>query len=367
MKAECDRIWEVDALREGRLSRADAAAHHRHREVCEACRRRFAEDERLAALGRALDAPEPDALRTRRLRASILREAAVAASPARRWIAPAAFAAALGLGATLYVARHEVPARAPLAGPVSGDADAGERFAATVTAMPGARWSRRRDGDVERTMLEEGTIALVVQKRHAGERFLVELPDGEVEVRGTTFELTVRARMTTSIHVEEGVVVFRRPHAPDVVLGEMETWRAEDTASPTVASSKRLATAAPERAATSEYAAAVAAYHAQRYADAAQLFSAFVAAHPQAAEAEDAAFLEASALAHGGNTDAASAAAQRFLGRYPGSFHARDAAILAARGARDRGDCPRARRFLEPWIQHPTPDLTTALGSCSSD
>src|SRR5207245_2286266 len=119
--------------------------------------------------------------------------------------------------------------------------------------------------------------------------------------------------------------------------------------------------------AAAEYGAAATSYKERRYADAALKFSSFVASHPGAVEAEDASFLEASALAHDGRTDAAALVAARFLTRYPTSFHARDAAVLVARAARDRGDCPYARAVLEPWIANPTPDVTSALGECKHD
>jgi TolA-binding protein len=106
----------------------------------------------------------------------------------------------------------------------------------------------------------------------------------------------------------------------------------------------------------------MAAYRRQSWTVAARRFGAFAAAHPRAPEAEDAAFLEASALAHAGHTDAAATAAERFLTRYPSSFHARDAAILVARDARDRGDCPRARATLTRWRG---PEIDAALGHCA--
>jgi hypothetical protein len=88
-------------------------------------------------------------------------------------------------------------------------------------------------------------------------------------------------------------------------------------------------------------------------------------AHPDEPETEDATFLAASALAHDGRTAAAGAAAERYLARYgKGSFHARDAAILSARAARDRQDCPRARELLSPWIASSDADVATALGLC---
>jgi TolA-binding protein len=366
MKGECDRLWEIDTLREGRLSRADADAHRRHSAVCDVCRQRFAADEHLATLGRALDGAEPEPLRTRRLRARILRAAATTQSSTSRWT-PTAVLAVLCLAASAaYVFKRDLPVRRLVEAPGSSAVDAQAPFAAIVMTMPGARWSRRRDGDVERTVLDEGTIALQVRKQHAGERFVVDLPDGEIEVRGTTFEVTVRDHVTTAIHVEEGVVVFRRPHAPEVALGQRSTWPADEAASGKTSASTGGARASLESPPAAEYERAVATLHAQQYADAARRFSSFVAAHPNAPEAEDAAFLEASALAHGGRADAAAKAAERFLGRYPSSFHARDAAILVARSARDRGDCSRARHVLARWSSSPTSEIESALGSCVS-
>jgi TolA-binding protein len=116
---------------------------------------------------------------------------------------------------------------------------------------------------------------------------------------------------------------------------------------------------------TSEYERAVAAYAAHEYADAARRCAAFVVAQPDAPETEDATFLEASSLAHDGRTAAAGSAAERYLARYGrASFHGRDAAVLAARAARDRADCQRARELLAPWNDSSAAEVATALGSC---
>jgi hypothetical protein len=80
----------------------------------------------------------------------------------------------------------------------------------------------------------EGDLRLHVRKQLPGERFLVELPDGEVEVRGTTFEVTVREGKTTRVHVDEGVVSVRVHGVFTLSAGE--TWNApSDAPSPRVA------------------------------------------------------------------------------------------------------------------------------------
>jgi hypothetical protein len=243
-----------------------------------------------------------------------------------------------------------------------------ENFTASITAGPGARWWRRRDGKIEWVHLDEGTLSLHVERQRPDGRFLVELPDGEIEVRGTRFEVTARRGLTRSVRVEEGVVVYRPVGAPEIVLHAGERWNAEAKLAASSTSPAKTLSQARERDAqlspAADYEAAAAVYGAKRYAEAATRFSAFVSAHPMAVEAEDASFLEASALAHDGRSEAAAKVAEHFLRTYPTSFHARDAAVLVARDARNRGDCVRARAALGPWLDGPTPDVTRALGAC---
>jgi TolA-binding protein len=225
--------------------------------------------------------------------------------------------------------------------------------------------------------LESGTITITVRKQLAEERFLVVLPDGEIEVRGTRFEVTVNNALTRSVRVFEGVVALRRAASDERVLRANDTWSLDEpartaSASPSTASplpSVRVATstaptASPAAATEAEYAAAMTAFRTQSWAAAARRFGAFAAAHPNAPEVEDAAFLQASALAHAGRADDAAATAERFLASYPRSFHARDAAILVARAARDRGDCERARAVLAKWHG---PEIDAALARCAAE
>jgi TolA-binding protein len=119
--------------------------------------------------------------------------------------------------------------------------------------------------------------------------------------------------------------------------------------------------------ASAAYALAVSSYEAKDFEEAARRFASFRAAYPEASEAEDALFLQGSALAHAGKRGAAARVGERFLLRYPESFHARDAAVLVAREARDRGECGRARQVLERFRATPTPETVAALGACAAD
>jgi hypothetical protein len=105
----CDRTWENDALREGRLGEKDADSFDRHRRACAACSAALARDERLRELGRALPPAEGPELVLRRMRSRILREISNESVVERRlqrsWAIALAALAASALFATLVLAR----------------------------------------------------------------------------------------------------------------------------------------------------------------------------------------------------------------------------------------------------------------------
>lgn len=381
MVTACDRIWEVDALREGRLGERDAASFERHRATCAECDERFRQDERLRALGRALPGRALDALEARRQRTALLRDAARAAPSrnAARLIAGAACAVTVVL-ALLFVWRGSpmaVRATTTLTDGVTvAAASASSRsseLAAIVHASSGAAWSQQREGDVETVALEAGTVVVEVRRQRERERFLVAMPDGEIEVRGTVFEVTVNGGRTLAVDVREGTVVLRLRGRAEMVLRAGESWPVTAAVASGASRAPAARASAPPRpsstpsldVARDEYDAAMRTYRAREYEAAARAFHTFAAAHPTSPEAEDAAFLEAASLAFVGRADAAALVAERFLDRFPRSFHAKDAAVLVARVARNRGDCERARRVLVPWSTTGASDVRAALGACA--
>ena len=377
MKKECPRAWEQEAVREGRLSAGDAEAYERHERTCAECHARAAEAARVRELCQALAVDSPDDIRVRRIRSSILRSAArgAPALPARRVrVGTVVSAVALVAAVTVWM----LPSRAPT--PSVAPGGPGERAlaaeAATVSPGPGALWSRGRDGATERVRLQEGSITLEVRHQEGGERFLVDLPDGELEVRGTRFEVEVRGRLTERVRVIAGSVALRRRGEAELVLDAGQSWerpreaRPSDSDTPANAAAARSATAMPAYSPSSDvgdYAAAMALYRAGHFDPAARAFRAFASAHPNEPEAEDASFLEVASLAQAGRGDAAAVVAERFLEHHPRSFHARDAAIVVARAARERGDCAAARQVLTPWLGAPTSQVTGALGRCGTE
>ena len=396
-RRECDRLWEIDAAREGRLSAKDMDAWARHLRICAECSATAMENERIRQAAASWMASEPEELELRRLRVRVLADAArTPARSNRRWaaIVVTAVVAVVAAFATIHMAST---------GPAASRESAEEAsFASTVSVPAAARWSRARENGVERVRLEDGTLRVHVRHQRAGERFLVTLPDGELEVRGTTFVVTASGGATARVEVEEGVVAVRVGGAPEVVLGPGAVWEAparvvagtgttpanangltaaaapapttalapltaaalvpagspSSVRSTRVPAGKRDTAVRAARAATDDtsenaadesYAAAVASMQRGEYGAAANALHDFVAAHPRAPQAEDASYLEAVALARSGRGDAAGLAAERHLAQFPQSFHRREAAFLAARAARDRGDCSAARALVAPW------------------
>ncbi len=260
-------------------------------------------------------------------------------------------------------------------------------LAGSVVGSTDARWTQSREQGVERVALGDGTLHVHVRHQAMGERFLVVLPDGELEVRGTTFDVSVVQGSTTRVHVDEGLVELRLGGRGVTRLGAGQEWTAGAPAGKAAAGATNAgaggpipsraaapAPGSPAGARTTEparpgdelqdYAAAMELLRLGRNEDAANAFHAFATRAPDSSQAEDASFLEAVALARAGRTDAAALAAQHHLTRFPSSFHRKEAALLVARAAVQRGDCAEARAVLAPWRGAvPDPEARGALRS----
>jgi hypothetical protein len=387
---DCDRLWEVDAYRAGLLGAKDVEAFERHLRTCTACRRRVESDERLRDLANALPRREPSPLTLRRVRSRMLRGVAGADVPRARvlaWRGAVAAALVMAIGAAAWSLRARPTARVvPAAAVASAEsasapapASSGELLAGVVTSAADARWSQTRRGPLEEIRLASGAVHVVARPQAVGERFLIELPDGEIEVRGTTFDVDVEGGATRRVYVAEGIVELRLNGQSAIRLGPSESWPASVSSSPSQAppGGQRGPSHAPSARRVAqgddsalEYAEAVQRLRDGLYDDAASRFRAFVVAHPGVAEAEDASFLEAVALARAGRTEAAALAGEHHLARFPRSFHAKEAAILVARAASQRHDCDKARRAVAPWSSVDAAgggDVQAALGSCVGD
>lgn len=358
MKTSCPRLFEVEALRDGRLSGAELMRFQSHLGVCAVC----AEEARaLQALAESLRSPanlvEADELHTRRERTRLLAafDAGLMPTPrsnvTRPWLVAASALAGLSvLGALALVlwssrATTVVPAAATSPEPV------------LIRADSSARWSKHLEHQVETIVLESGALSIRVDHAVSQRRLLVILPDGELEDIGTTFSVSAAAGHTTRVTVQDGSVVLRLHGKPPLVLGAGDAWspppapvsapvpsttlppatapasRARPAPPATAPASASAAPAAnvrmPDVDASADFRAAMSAFNGGDNPRAATLFAAFLLQHPRDSHAEDAAYLRILALQRSGSSLATQQAARDYLTRYPRGFRHAEAEALA--------------------------------------
>lgn len=349
----CPRLFEVEALRDGRLTGAEVTRFQSHVRACPACAQ---EMRALAELGDALRSapasPEAHELHVRRERTRLLAafDASLVPVPARSrrklWLGAVA---ALALSIALLALRLH-PSRTVTPGVASPES-------VKVQAATTTKWSRRAENKLETITLETGTLSIRVDHQLPHRRLLVLLPDGELEDIGTTFSVTAAAGHTTQVTVQDGAVILRLRDAPALTLRAGDSWipaPAPTTAPPApsqaparpvlpahgakpapvpvpassisdsdAANFPRVSPVAePVRPAEPavDFRAAMAAFTAGDNARAASLFAAFLSQHPRDSRAEDATYLRVLALQRAGNLSGMKQAAAEYLKRYPHGF-----------------------------------------------
>ncbi len=352
-RASCNRAWQAEAALDRRISAEDRASFERHLQTCETCARELDELSRLQQLGEQLPWPRTEPLQRRRQRNELLRRAHAgdpvgATKFAWRWLVVPAVLCLLAVG---VVAHRKLRVEAPVMLQAA--------VIYEVRPEPGSAWSKLAGGDAVRLALEEGALAIHVSKLKSGQSFSMQLPDAELEVRGTRFTVQVGVTRTERVTVSEGRVALRVRGRPELLLGAGDTWqRASDPAvsalpsaagpSPAAAAPSRAARAgaalrapasatatpaAPERAAepspASDFAIAMASFSRGDFATAEQLFQRFEARHPRSSQVEDSLFLRALARLRRGDELGARSLAAEYLRRYPNGFRAGEAARLA--------------------------------------
>jgi TolA-binding protein len=376
----CARLFEAEAMRDGRLGDAELASFGRHLDVCPVCLR---EVRALEALAEGLRAPPPEAdedeLRAQRGRTQLLaafHRGQITSAPRRdtwrRLLWPAVAAGMLG---ALLITWWVRPAAQVVPPPT-----------VVVQSHPAAVWSKRAAGDREEITLQRGTLWIRVEGSRGHSGLVVKLPDGELVDRGTTFTVDAEDGRTTRVEVQEGSVELRRRGQPPVVIGAGGRWAAPAQVSPaqataaqataaqataaqaaaTVDSTPELAPPLPQRATpvradrqrrsppparvaagapsspptpapasappppeaptpvvpdpAADFRAAVAALDAGDNQEAAAAFARFVYRHPDDRRVEDAAYLRVIALQRLGDHQEMQRAAMQYLRRHPTGF-----------------------------------------------
>ena len=363
----CTRAPQAEAIEDGRLSGAERASFERHAASCAECARELRALARLRQGAEWLPASSPTPLEHRRQRQALLRRASelcqrAPVQPRRRtfaaFVLSGALMAAVCIGFGLRAWRSGSEASVALAAPTY-----------RLDASPGASWLTLEVGAALRLRLGSGSFVLEVDKLTAVQRFVLELPDGELEVIGTHFGVRVEPEGTRRVEVTEGRVALRLRDALPMSLGAGESWTAAREAARAAAlssvpaaeppSTPAPAAAAPserslararqtalpetkraleppsgEQAATAgthndDFARAMAAFGAGDYGQAERLFQEFERRHTEDARQEDSTFLRAVARARRGDAAGARATARQYLERYPNGLRAPEAERLA--------------------------------------
>jgi FecR-like protein/putative zinc finger protein len=336
----CPRLFEVEAMRDGRLTGAERASFERHVTVCPSCSREVKACEALAKSLRASppDQTAADELRVRRERIRLLAafDRALLA-PRRSWsmgprvLWPVAVAA---LVFAILLFPRVRPAEAPT-----------HASSPVVHADSTAMWAERMVGNRENVVLERGALWIHVGHSSGEGRLLVVLPDGELEDIGTTFTVSADDGHTTRVAVEEGHVVLRLRGRAAIALGPGDTWipdprpvaSAWASAAPPAAPAPAAWLDRSERSAPSprpsaslasppapdpsvDFRAAMAVLDVGDNHQAAAAFANFLEKHPRDARAEDAAYLRVIALQRSGDGAGMKQAVLEYLGRYPAGF-----------------------------------------------
>jgi Tetratricopeptide repeat/FecR protein len=228
-----------------------------------------------------------------------------------------------------------------------------------VDDVEGAQWSSEVVGAQVHARLESGIASFHVEHTRPGQRFLLRMPDGEIEVHGTRFRVAVRRGATSRVDVSEGVVTLRLHGASERRLRAGDAWEApardglsedeagvangEIGAATAVESGARgNAPDAPSLAKTPDarqgaaqqdiFATAVAAFRSGSYRRAEQLFDRFLEGTPRDPRSEDAWFMKAVARSRLGDTEGAARLARDYLQRFPEGLRRPEAAQIEAAG-----------------------------------
>jgi hypothetical protein len=371
----CPRAWEAEAVADGRLAGADRSSFERHAATCEACAH---EVEAMASLSRVMGelvAPDMTALELRRMRVKLLQQA-----HARRTHRQPRARTVWVLAGIAAVAGAAIIAGAAATRPLGSSRPTPSRVVASTAGpafdfvnVEGATVTSRTEGGITRATLADGVAAFHVEHVGPSLRFLLALPDGEIEVRGTRFVVKVAGARTRSVEVADGVVVLRLRGDFERKLAAGERWTAPAPAEAPAAKTRELESPLPgpvktiahalalppapaspapppradlegssssatssdavrrnaQLAASERFGSAIAAFQAARYAQADGLLESFALEFPSDARVEDASFLRAVAHSRMGDASGAASLASAYLQSFPRGLRRREAEELA--------------------------------------
>ena len=126
--------------------------------------------------------------------------------------------AAVVVALVVWGAKHSFVSRGSVVAPATSVSRA------SIRAIGRARFDRVRFQPDEIVRVEDGEIELEIAPLHADERFRVVTEDGEVEVRGTSFKVSVSDQSLAAVHVWRGRVEVRARNGVFAVLEAGDDW-----------------------------------------------------------------------------------------------------------------------------------------------
>jgi len=259
----------------------------------------------------------------------------------------------------------------------------GDAAGTQLTVEASASLTVLEAGATRRFALSQGAVGARVRKLQAGQRFIIQTPDAEVEVHGTAFRVALdepemvpctgagpRQRIATRVMVTEGVVSVKwagaeqrllpgadwpprcseeaersRPTPVALAAAEAPPLPAPTSRHPAAASTRRRPGAgsaavardrAPDReppaslleAQNNLFVSAVRARHGGRATQARALFEQFLQRYPEASLFESALAQKMRVEAALSDRAAAGATARRYLARFPDGFAQQEARAL---------------------------------------
>jgi hypothetical protein len=332
----CPRLFQAEAVRDGRLDGAERASFERHAACCAACSRETRALEKLSHALRESEAEDADEMRVRRERIRLLAAFDdVLVVPDRHrhkrpllWLAVVSVGIVVGM---LVLKRFRL------------GLENVQASSTVIRASEATIWSKYVVGDREKLILEQGDLWVHVDHSFKQHKLVMTLPDGELEDNGTTFDVSAERDHTTRVAVREGRVLLRLHGRPSLTIGAGETWTPQDPVSPArtepvppdpvpparqpasfVPNAPLLRSSASDSARSSdvsaEFRAAMDALGRGDNRDAARLFEIFLVKHSRDPRAEDAAYSRVIALERCGDSRRMKQAAEEYLLRYPEGF-----------------------------------------------
>ena len=103
-----------------------------------------------------------------------------------------------------------------------------------ISNLENAVFESKVEGSTVRASISRGIAAFYIERIASPQRFLLTLPDGDLEVRGTRFVVSIEEGKTALVDVAEGQVALHLQGRPEMLLSAGQRWPAASSGRPTL-------------------------------------------------------------------------------------------------------------------------------------